>query len=83
MLEELKFLDKTLQNFEVTTYDFLAQDDLLDYDGVIGLDFFKGTILTIDFEKQQLYSLLIASRKEGLQLKVSRLQKKHQPLFGL
>lgn len=52
ILEEIKILNKNIKNFEVTTYDFLAQDDLLDYDGVIGLDFFKGTTLIIDFKKQ-------------------------------
>jgi predicted aspartyl protease len=57
VLEEIKILDKRITDFEVTTYDFLAQDDLLDYDGVIGLDFFKNTILTIDFQKQELILL--------------------------
>ncbi|MEO8150976.1 MAG: retropepsin-like aspartic protease [Bacteroidia bacterium] len=50
-LEEIKLSDRSLINFEVTTYDFLAQDDLLDYDGVLGLDFFKDTILSIDFKR--------------------------------
>jgi hypothetical protein len=54
LLEEIKFLDRTFQNFEVTTYDFLAQDDVLDYDGVLGLDFFKGTKFCIDLKKQEL-----------------------------
>jgi Aspartyl protease len=51
IVEELKILDKSTMNFEITTYDFLAQDDLLDYDGVLGLDFFQGTKLNIDFIK--------------------------------
>jgi len=54
IVEELKILERSIPNFEVTTYDFLAQEDLLDYDGVLGLDFFQGTQLLIDFVKSQL-----------------------------
>jgi hypothetical protein len=54
LVEELKILDRAIPNFEVTTYDFLAQDDLLDYDGVLGLDFFQGTRLLLDFVKSEL-----------------------------
>lgn len=54
ILDELKVLDKSFKNFEVTTYDFLAQDDLLDYDGVLGLDFFRDTTLFIDFKNCEL-----------------------------
>ena len=54
IVDEIKILDRAIQHFEVTTYDFLSQDDLLDYDGVLGLDFFKDTILHIDFVKSEL-----------------------------
>lgn len=53
-LEEIKVLERTLTDFEVTTYDFLAQDDVLSYDGVLGLDFFRDTKLTINFKKKEL-----------------------------
>jgi predicted aspartyl protease len=53
-LEEIKVIDRVLKNFEVTTYDFLAQDDLLNYDGVLGLDFFRDTQLLIDFKNSEI-----------------------------
>jgi hypothetical protein len=53
-LEEIKVLDRVITQFEVTTYDFLAQDDVLSYDGVLGLDFFRDTKLTINFKKKEL-----------------------------
>lgn len=54
IVSELKILDRAIPEFKVTTYDFLTQDDLLSYDGVLGLDFFKDTELTIDFIKSEL-----------------------------
>lgn len=39
-------------NFPVLSYDFLKHGILSAYDGVIGLDFFKNTVLTIDFQEQ-------------------------------
>ena len=38
-------------NMEVCSYDFLANNILTDIDGVLGLDFFKGTYLGIDFKR--------------------------------
>ena len=54
ILDELKVLDRSIKNFEITTYDFLSQDDVLAYDGVLGLDFFKNTELHINFKKSEL-----------------------------
>jgi hypothetical protein len=51
IVDELKISDISIPNFEITTYDFLAQEDLLDYDGVLGLDFFKNSKMSIDFVK--------------------------------
>ena len=53
-LDELKVMERSIKDFEITTYDFLAQDDVLSYDGVLGLDFFKNTELNIDFKKFEL-----------------------------
>jgi len=39
------------QNFPVLSYDFLKHGILSAYDGVIGLDFFKNTVLTVDFRE--------------------------------
>jgi hypothetical protein len=39
------------EDFPVLSYDFLMHGILSPYDGVIGLDFFKNTVLTIDFQK--------------------------------
>ena len=58
MLDELKVMERSMKNFEIATYDFLAQDDLLSYDGVLGLDFFKNTELLIDFKKSELTTTL-------------------------
>ncbi len=54
LLDEIKVMDRTISGFEVTTYDFLAQDDVLNYDGVLGLDFFKDTQLLIDFKTSEI-----------------------------
>ena len=54
LLDEVKILGRVVKNFEITTYDFLAQDDVLSYDGVLGLDFFRNTELHIDFKKSVL-----------------------------
>jgi hypothetical protein len=51
IVDELRISDISIPNFEITTYDFLAQEDLLDYDGVLGLDFFKDSKMSIDFIK--------------------------------
>ena len=42
-------IEKT--DFVVQVYDFLAHGVTSDYDGVLGLDFFKNRKICIDFEK--------------------------------
>jgi len=42
-------------DFEVTSYDFLLYGLLIRIDGVLGLDFFRDKVLTIDFKKQVLW----------------------------
>jgi len=39
-------------NFPVLSYDFLKHGIVSAYDGVIGQDFFRNTVLTIDFQEQ-------------------------------
>ncbi len=53
-LDEIKVLDRVIKTFEITTYDFLEQEGLLAYDGVLGLDFLKNTQLCIDFKKSEI-----------------------------
>jgi hypothetical protein len=40
---------------EIVSYDFLSKGILSTYDGVLGLDFFSNTILTIDFIHQKVW----------------------------
>jgi len=46
---EISCLGISRKNVEVCSYDFLANNVLTSIDGVLGLDFFENTILTIDF----------------------------------
>jgi len=48
-ISELTALGKTVKNVEVSSYDFAGNNLIFDIDGVLGLDFFKGSELTIDF----------------------------------
>lgn len=40
--------------YELLAYDFLLAGIASPYDGLLGLDFFQGTVLTIDFRRQTL-----------------------------
>jgi hypothetical protein len=45
-----------LQNFDVLSYDFIAKGILSPYDGILGLDFFRGRhVLSIDFIREKLW----------------------------
>jgi predicted aspartyl protease len=46
----LTALGRTVYNMPVQVYDFFAHGILSDYDGLLGLDFFKNTILHIDMK---------------------------------
>ncbi len=48
-------LGLTKPNFEISAYDFLSAGLLVEIDGVLGLDFLKNNILTIDFIKSELW----------------------------
>jgi hypothetical protein len=54
-LNKFNALDKEVSNFEVISYDFLEKGILSPYDGVLGLDFFEQTILTLDFIHQDVW----------------------------
>ena len=41
-------------NFKVQVYDFLAHGITSEYDGVIGLDFLRGSSLTLDFRHNKI-----------------------------
>jgi len=42
----------TVSGMKVQMYDFLKHGILSDYDGLLGLDFFKNTVFTIDMDEQ-------------------------------
>jgi len=48
-------LGKTLENFEVQVYDFLAHGISSNYDGVLGLDFFHNSRFTIDLINNEIF----------------------------
>jgi Aspartyl protease len=55
-LNRFETLDDKRQNFNVLSYDFLEKGILSPYDGILGLDFFRGQhILTIDFIREKLW----------------------------
>ncbi len=47
-------MDTYVENIEVCAYDFFAHHVLSDFDGVLGIDFFSGKKLCIDFVENQL-----------------------------
>ncbi|MEY3441944.1 MAG: hypothetical protein RLZZ519_225 [Bacteroidota bacterium] len=47
-------LGKGIENFEICAYDFIANAIFSDFDGVLGLDFFRGSVLTMDFQRFKL-----------------------------
>lgn len=54
-LDSLTFLGRTVAPFQVMGYDFLQKGIISPYDGILGLDFLKQTILTIDFIKSEVW----------------------------
>lgn len=49
-VSELTALGRTVRDVEVSSYDFIGNNVIFDIDGVLGLDFFKETELTINFK---------------------------------
>jgi len=54
LISSFASLDKLKLNFNVTSYDFMKYGLLTEIDGVLGLDFFRNSVLTIDFVKKEL-----------------------------
>ncbi|MDR3328819.1 MAG: retroviral-like aspartic protease family protein [Prevotellaceae bacterium] len=46
----ISFMGQTKQNFPIQVYDFMAHGILSNYEGILGLDFFKGMKFCIDME---------------------------------
>lgn len=56
VLNRFETLDDKQQNFNVLSYDFLSKGILSPYDGILGLDFFRGRhVLSIDFIREKLW----------------------------
>jgi len=53
-IDQFECLGKKCDNFEVQVYDFLAHGITSNYDGVIGLNFFDSSKLTIDFVNSEI-----------------------------
>ena len=53
-IPELTALGKTVKDVEVSSYDFVGNNVIFDIDGVLGLDFFRGTELTINFKESKI-----------------------------
>jgi predicted aspartyl protease len=49
-VESLTALGHTVRKIPVQVYDFMKHGILSDYDGMLGLDFFEDTVLTIDMK---------------------------------
>jgi hypothetical protein len=55
-LNHFETLDDKRKDFSVLSYDFISKGILSPYDGILGLDFFKGRhILSIDFIREKLW----------------------------
>ena len=50
-LKKFEVLGMQLTNFDISSYDFLAYGLVTEFDGMLGLDFFKGKKVCFDFGK--------------------------------
>jgi predicted aspartyl protease len=50
-VSKISALGITRRNFDICAYDFLGNNILSDFDGLLGLDFFKNTDLNISFKR--------------------------------
>jgi hypothetical protein len=53
-VKKIYALGITIENVEICAYDFFSSHVLTDFDGVLGLDFFKGTKFCIDMVNNQI-----------------------------
>lgn len=54
-VKKFEALQKIEEPFHLLSFDFLSKGIPCAYDGILGLDFFSQTVLTIDFMKQELW----------------------------
>ncbi len=54
VVRQMECLGITRQNFKLSAYDFFAYHFLADFEGVLGLDFLKGTKFCIDLDDQEI-----------------------------
>ena len=50
-IKSIQVLGKTIENMEICSYDFFLNNVLVDIHGVLGLDFFRDTDLSISFKR--------------------------------
>ena len=53
-IDALTALGRTIRDVDVSSYDFVGNDVIFAIDGVLGLDFFQDTELTINFKESTL-----------------------------
>ncbi|MEO0041350.1 MAG: Aspartyl protease [Bacteroidota bacterium] len=53
-VKEFRAFDTILQDIEICAYDFFTNHVLTDFDGVLGLDFFKGKKFCIDMNNSEI-----------------------------
>jgi hypothetical protein len=54
VVHRIECLGIVRKNFTLSAYDFFAYHFLADFEGVLGLDFLKGTKFCIDLEEQEI-----------------------------
>jgi len=55
VIQRFETLGLLKNNFEISSYDFLQAGLLTETDGVLGLDFLRNSVLTIDFINMELW----------------------------
>ena len=53
-IQNFSVLGQNLPDWSICSYDFIENEILSGIDGVLGLDFFRNRILTIDFQKLEI-----------------------------
>jgi predicted aspartyl protease len=54
VVKQIECLGIIRKNFKLSAYDFFAYHYLADFEGVLGLDFLKGTKFCIDIDDQEI-----------------------------
>jgi predicted aspartyl protease len=53
-IQNFTVLGVSVPNWSICTYDFIENEVLSGIDGVLGLDFFRQRVLTLDFQKLEI-----------------------------